>query len=380
MFIWTQDQSLLLQSVEELAKKELAPKAEHLDETEGFNEAAFRAIGAMGLFGITAGEKYGGSALGSLEASLVMEKLGEACASTTLSYLAHSMLCVNNLHENASDAQREKYLPSLITGEKIGGMAMTEPQAGSDSLGQKTRAEKKGGKFILNGTKMFITNGTIGDVFVVYARTGEGRKDLSTFIVEKGMPGFRVGKKLKKMGMRASPTSELIFDNCEVPAENLVGNLNDSVSHMMKNLNIERITIAGISVGIASSCLAYASKYAQDRLQFGHPISSYQMIQERLAEMATNLDAGRALVYAAARAYDGGARELSLGAKAKLFTAQMATKAGLDAIQILGGYGYMKEYPVERYMRDAKLMEIGAGTNEVMRIIIAKELADGRTS
>lgn len=378
MFHWTEEQKSLSQAVSDLARKELAPKAEHIDETEGFNRDGFRAIAQMGLLGITAAEAHGGSNLGALEATIVMEKLGEACASTALSYLAHSILCVNNLEENASDAQKAKYLPKLISGEHIGGMAMTEPQAGSDSLNQRTKAVKQGSKYVLNGTKMFITNGPVGNVFVVYARTGEGRKDISTFIVEKSMPGFRVGKKLRKLGMRGSPTSELIFENCEVPAENLIGKENDSVAHMMRNLNIERITIAGISLGIASSCLTYANRYAQERTQFGQSIGTFQMMQERLAEMATNLDAGRALAYTAAQAYDRGNREMSLGAKAKLFSAQIATRAGLEAIQILGGYGYMKEYPVERYMRDAKLMEIGAGTNEVMRLIIAKEMAGAK--
>ena len=203
---------------------------------------------------------------------------------------------------------------------------------------------------------------------------GTGRKDISTFIIEKSFPGFRVGKKLKKFGMRGSPTSELILEQCEVPQENLVGKENDSVAHMMRNLNIERITISGISLGIASACLNYVVKYAKERTQFNQPIANFQMVQERIAEMATRLDAGRALTYASAQAYDQGNREMNLGAESKLFAAQMATQAGLDAIQILGGYGYMKEYPVERYMRDAKLMEIGAGTNEVMRIIIAKRL------
>jgi len=374
MFKWTPDQELLMKTVSDFARAKLAPQAESLDEQEGFNEPAFRMMGSLGLLGITAKEKFGGAGLGCLEATLVMEKLAEACASTTLSYLAHSILCVNNLHENGSDVQKEKYLPSLIQGSKIGGMAMTEPSAGSDALGMKTTAIKKGNKYLLNGTKMFITNGPIGDLFIVYGRTGEGRKDISTFIVEKEFPGFKVGKKLKKLGMRASPTSELIFENCEVPESNRIGRENDSIAHMMRNLNIERITISGISLGIASVCLSYSTQYARERSQFGKPISDFQMIQERIANMATELDAGRALVYTAARAYDNGEREMTLGSKSKLFTATLATRAGLDAIQILGGYGYMKEYPVERYMRDAKLMEIGAGTNEVMRIIIAKAL------
>lgn len=376
MILLNDEQKLLNDTLLSFAQKSLAPKATEIDEVEGFNRESFREMGAMGLLGITVKEQYGGSELGSFEATLAMERMGEACASTTLSYLAHSMLCVNNIHENASEEQKKKYLPRLITGEWIGAMGMTEPGAGSDALGLKTRAEKKGGKYFLTGTKTFITNGPYADVFVIYARTGQNKKDISTFIVEKSFPGFKVGKRLHKMGMRGSPTSELIFDNCEVPEENLIGKENDSVRHMMKNLNIERITISGISLGIHSSCLKYAAQYAKERCQFGTPISEFQMIQERIAEMATNLDAGRALTYLAATLYDKGDKDMQLGAKSKLFTAQMATKAGLDAIQILGGYGYMKEYPVERYMRDAKLMEIGAGTNEVMRLIIAKNILE----
>jgi isovaleryl-CoA dehydrogenase len=288
--------------------------------------------------------------------------------------LAHSILTVNNLFVNASAEQKRKYLPKLISGEWIGAMAMTEPGAGSDALGMTTKAEKNGTKYLLNGSKTYITNGSYADVLIVYARTGQNKKDISTFIVEKNFPGFRVSKKLKKMGMKGSPTAELSFDNCEVPEENLIGAGNDSVAHMMNNLNMERITISGISLGIAQACLDYSTRYAGERTQFGTPLSQFQMIQERLAEMATQLAAGRALVYSASRAFDKGQRPMSLGAQCKLFTAKMATQAGLDAIQILGGYGYMREYPVERMMRDAKLMEIGAGTNEVMRLIIAREL------
>ena len=381
MHAWTEDQRLLLQSIEKFAQKELAPVAMQLDEEELFNEKAFRKMADLGILGITVQDTYGGPGLGAVEATLAMEKIGEYCASTALSYLAHSMLCVNNLHENGSDAQKRKYLPDLMNGKKIGAMAMTEPEAGSDALGMRTRAIKKGNHYYLTGSKWFITNGPYADVFVVYARTGENKKDISTFIVEKGFPGFKVGKKLHKMGMRASPTSELIFENCEVPEENLMGKGNDSVAHMMKNLNIERITISGISLGISQACLNYVCKYAKERHQFGVAIAQKQMIQEKIADMCTQLDAGRCLTYTAARSYDQGTHRnakssMSLGAKAKLFTAEMATKAGLDAIQILGGYGYMKEYPVERYMRDAKLMEIGAGTNEVMRLIIARDLLE----
>jgi isovaleryl-CoA dehydrogenase len=371
---WTEEQRMLAKTLEEFADSELAPKAEALDEKEEFNEAAFRKMGGLGLLGITASEEYGGSGMGAMEATMVMDVFGARCASTTLSYLAHSILCVNNLFENASPEQKKKYLPKLISGEHIGAMAMTEPGAGSDALGLQTRAVKKGNKYILNGSKTYITNGTLADTLVVYARTGNAKKEISTFIVEKGFKGFRVGRKLHKMGMRASPTAELAFEDCEVPAENIVGHENDSVAHMMRNLNIERITISGISVGIAKACLAYSTKYASERSQFGKTIGQFQMVQERIAEMAANTAAADALLYNSAKAYDAGNRDMSLGAKAKLFCAQIATQAGLDAIQILGGYGYMKEYPVERYMRDAKLMEIGAGTNEVMRLIIAREL------
>ena len=374
MIAWSAEQNLLEKTVAEFAKKELLPFASEIDEKETWNEAAFRKMASLGLLGITVSEEYGGIQLGALEATLVMEILGKACASTTLSYLAHTILTVNNLFLNASDAQKKKYLPDLVAGTKIGAMAMTEPGAGSDALGMTTRAEKRGNKYFLNGSKTYITNGAYADVLIVYARTGSGRKDISTFIVEKDFPGFKVSKKLKKMGMKGSPTAELSFDQCEVPEANLVGKENESVAHMMNNLNMERVTISGISLGIAQACLDYATQYASERTQFGTPLNQFQMIQERLAEMATQLAAGKALVYSAAQAFDRGERSMSLGAQCKLFTAKMATNAGLEAIQILGGYGYMREYPVERFMRDAKLMEIGAGTNEVMRLIIAREL------
>jgi isovaleryl-CoA dehydrogenase len=376
MFLFSDEQNMLGDTVAQFAKQHLEPLASQLDETEGWNDSAFRKMASLGLLGITASEKYGGSELGAIEATIAMEKLSEACASTTLSYLAHTMLCVNNIFANASETQKQKYLPKVISGQWIGGMGMTEPQAGSDALGMQTKAVKKGSKYILNGTKTMITNAPTGDVFVVYARTGTGKKDISTFIVEKTFPGFKAGKKLKKMGMRASPTGELVFENCEVPEENLIGKENDSVSHMMKNLNIERITISGLSLGIASACLKYVCNYAKERRQFNKPLTEFQMIQEKIAEMATNLDAARSLTYSAAALFDKGTKDMSLGAKSKLFSAQMGTKAGLDAIQILGGWGYMKEYLVERYMRDAKLLEIGAGTNEVMRILVAKDLLE----
>jgi isovaleryl-CoA dehydrogenase len=378
MWFFTEEQKILKQMVANFAKQNLAPYIEKLDEEEGFNKEAFKKMGELGLLGITVPEKDGGTQMGCVGATIAMEEMGAIDASTTLSYLAHSILFVNNLATNGNEEQKRKYLPKVISGEWIGGMGMTEPEAGTDALNMSTQAVKKNNKWVLNGSKMFITNSTVGDVFYVYAKTGPDKKDISTFIVEKNFPGFKVGKKLKKMGMRASPTGELIFENCEVPEENLVGKLNGSLASMIKNLDIERITIAGISLGIARASIEVATKYATERKQFGTPISQFQMIQERLAEAQTQYEAACALVYNAAKMWDEGLlasnSSRTIGAKAKLFSAQMATQVALDAIQILGGYGYIKEFPVERYMRDAKLIEIGAGTNEILRVIIAREL------
>ncbi len=378
MFQWTEEQLNLREMLVNFSRKELAPQAVEVDENEGFNRRAFLQLGSLGLLGVTASEKFGGSSLGCVEATIVMEELSFHCASTALSYLAHTILCVNNIHENASDEQKQQYLPKLITGEWIGGMGMTEPNAGSDALSLSTQATLgiNNSEYNLRGTKTFITNGPIGNIFVVYARTGKAKKEISTFIVESSFPGFRVGKKLRKYGMRGSPTSELIFENCRVPLANRVGRENDSVTHMMRNLNLERITISGIALGIARSALSHVVDYVRERYQFGKTLSEFQMVQERIAEMSMKIDAATALVYAAANAYDRGEKSMSLGAKAKLMAAQMATSVTDTAIQLLGGYGYMKEYPVERMHRDAKLIEIGAGTNEIMRIIIARDLLE----
>ena len=378
MWFFTEEQKLLQKTVRDFAQAVLAPRIEHLDETEGFDKSYFKQLGDLGLLGVTAAEEYGGTNMGCVAATIAMEELGAVDASTALSYLAHTMLAVNNLATNGSDAQKKKYLPRLISGEWVGCMGMSEPGAGSDALAMRTRAVKKGDKYILNGTKMWITNAEMGDFFYVYARTGDGRKDVSTFLVERTFSGFRVGKKLKKMGMRASPTSELIFENCEVPVENLVGKEGESISHMLKNLDIERITIAGISLGIARASVEVATKYAKERVQFGKPIAEFQMIQKMLADGQAEYEAAATYVYNGAKAWDEGvltpSNSRSLGAKTKLIAAQMATKVALDAIQILGGYGYTREFPVERFMRDAKLMEIGAGTNEMMRVLIARDM------
>ena len=378
MWFFTEEHRLLEKSVRDFAQSVLGPRIEHLDETEQYDKSYFKKMADLGLLGITAPEEYGGTQMGCVAATIAMEEIGAVDASTALTDLAHSYLTVNNIATNASAGQKQRYLPKMISGDWIGGMGMTEPGAGSDALAMRTRAVKKGDKYILNGTKMFITNAIIGDIFYVYARTGDGRKDISTFIVESTFPGFKMGKKLKKMGMRASPTGELIFENCEVPAENLVGGENQAVGCMLKNLDIERITISGISLGIARASLETAVKYAKERQQFGKPIADFQMIQAMLADGQAEYEAARFYTYGAAQMWDEGkltgASSRALSAKVKLVAARMGTKVALDAIQILGGYGYIKEFPVERYMRDAKLMEIGAGSNEMMRVLAARDL------
>jgi isovaleryl-CoA dehydrogenase len=363
----------LTETVRGFAARELAPHAEELDREERLAPGIFKKLGELGLLGITAPEDYGGVGLGARAMVAVMEELSYAEPGTCLSYLAHSLLFVHNLAQNGSPAQLQKYLVPAIDGGSVGGMAMTEPGAGSDAVSMQTRAVKRGDVYVLNGSKMFITNGPIGDVFLVYARTGENRKDLSTFIVERGFSGFSVGRKLSKMGMRSSPTSELVFRDCLVPAENLVGAEGETISHMMKNLDIERVGLAAMSLGIARACFDHALKYATERSQFRSPILSFQSVSDKIANMYVNYRAARALVYEAAGVIDEGRRANQEAAAAKIFASEMGTKAGLDAIQILGGYGYIREFPVERFMRDAKLLEIGGGTSEILRSIIVKE-------
>jgi isovaleryl-CoA dehydrogenase len=378
MWFLTDEQKMLQETVRNFARTELGPKIEHLDEVEGFNREAFFKMGQLGLLGITVKEEDGGTGLDAVSATLAMEEMAAVDASSALSYLAHSILCVNQIGANGTKAQKEKYLPKLMSGEHLGGMGMSEAGAGSDALGMQTRAEKDGDFYLINGSKTWITNGPGGDIFYVYAKTGPTKKDLSTFILDSTMEGFTTGKKFKKMGMRASPTGELWFTDVKVPVQNRVGEENQSVRAMMKNLDLERITISGISLGIARACIETATQYSKDRKQFDKPIGAFQQIQERLTEAAAWYEACRALTYQAAKTWDMGlmiGKEASMmAAKAKLQSAQMATQVGLDAIQILGGYGYTREFPVERAMRDAKLIEIGAGTNEILRVVIARQM------
>lgn len=374
MWFFSAEEKELQKVCRDFAQRELAPFAEKHDHDESFNINAFKKMGELGLLGITADPKYGGAGLGAVAATIVMEEFGKACAGSTLSYLAHAILCVNNIQNNASEEQKEKYLPKLITGEWIGCMGMSEPEYGSDAVGIQTKAKKDGDGYIINGTKMWITNAHYADVAYVYTRTGDDRKNLSTFIVEKGTPGFHAGKPIHKMGMRSSPTGELVFDNAKVPASALVGKEGESIYHMMKNLDIERITIAGISLGIAQACVDQCIKYSMERKQFGKNIGSFQLIQKMIAEMATETEMMRAFLYQIAKAYDEGDRGPAQAAMVKLAIPKMTTKIALDAIQVHGGYGYSREFPLERMMRDNKLNEIGAGTNEIMITIIAKHL------
>lgn len=374
MWFFSAEEKELQLVCRDFASKELAPVAEKHDHEESFNLSAFKKMGELGILGITADPEYGGAGLGATASTIVMEEFGKACAGSTLSYLAHSILCVNNIQNNGSPEQKTKYLPKLISGEHIGCMGMSEPEYGSDAVGIQTKARKTETGYEITGTKMWITNAQYADVAYVYTRTGEERKNLSTFIVEKGTPGFHVGKPIHKMGMRSSPTGELVFDKAQVASSQLVGNEGDSIYHMMKNLDIERITIAGISLGIAQACVDQCIKYSMERKQFGKHIGNFQLIQKMIAEMATETEMMRAFLYSVAKEYDRGVRGPTVAAMVKLQLPKMATKIALDAIQLHGGYGYSREFPLERMMRDNKLNEIGAGTNEVMIMIIAKNL------
>lgn len=374
MWYFSDEERELQNLCREFSRKEIAPLAEKHDTDETFNIETFRKMGELGVLGITADPEYGGAGMGCLASTIVMEEFGKSCPGLTLSYLAHSILAVNNIQSNASSEQKQKYLPKLITGEHIGCMGMSEPEYGSDAIGLQTRAKKNGDEYTINGTKMWITNAQYSDIAYVYTRTGDNKKDLTTFILEKDAGQFDVGKPIHKMGMRGSPTGELIFDNVKVPESNRVGEEGDSVYHMMKNLEIERITISGISLGIAQACVDQCIKYANERKQFGKNIGEFQLIQKMIAEMATETEMMRNFLYNLAYRYDQGEKGPVVAAMAKLAIPKMATKIALDAIQLHGGYGYSREFPVERLMRDNKLNEIGAGTNEVMIMIIAKNL------
>ncbi|HPW54146.1 MAG: acyl-CoA dehydrogenase family protein [Thermoanaerobaculaceae bacterium] len=363
--------------VADFAARELAPIVDELDEKEMLAPGIFAKLAELGLLGITAPEAYGGAGLGAVAASTVIEELAYVDPGTALSYLAHALLFVHNVGINGSEAQKERYLPPCIRGEWVGGLAMTEPEVGSDAAAMAARAVREPGGWKLNGSKMFITNGPFGDVFLAYARTSESHRKLTMFIVEKNFPGFFRGRKLRKMGMRSSPTGELVLEDCHVPAANLVGVEAEAIRPMMKNLDIERVGLAAISLGIARACLDHAFRYARERRQFDAPIIEFQAVSHTIADMYIEWRAAEGLVYEAARAVDAGERARKLSAAAKTFASEVATRAGLAAIQVLGGYGYIREFPVERLMRDAKLIEIGGGTSEILRNVVVAELRKG---
>jgi isovaleryl-CoA dehydrogenase len=356
------------------AADRIAPLAAKIDAEDWFPTELWPEMGALGLHGITVAEEDGGLGLGYLEHVVAQEEVARASASIGLSYGAHSNLCVNQIRRWASPEQKAKYLPKLISGEHVGSLAMSEAGAGSDVVSMKLKAEKVQGGYVLNGTKFWITNAAHADTLVVYAKTGDGSRGITTFIIEKGMQGFSIGQKLDKMGMRGSPTAELIFDDCEVPDENVMGPVNGGVGVLMSGLDYERTVLAGIQLGIMQACLDVVLPYVRERKQFGQPIGAFQLMQAKIADMYVALNSARAYVYQVARACDEGRTTRFDAAGAILLASENAVKVANEAVQALGGAGYTKDWPVERYYRDAKLLDIGAGTNEIRRMLIGREL------
>ncbi len=369
---------MLREAVRDFASSEIAPQASEIDKQNHFPAELWPKLGKLGILGITAEEKYGGSGLGYLEHVVVMEEISRASASIGLSYGAHSNLCLNQIRLNATEALKERYLPPLCSGEWIGALAMSETQAGSDVMGMRLRAEKKGKSYILNGTKMWITNGPEAHVIVVYAKTdpSAGPHGITAFIVEKTFSGFSVAQKLDKLGMRGSNTCELVFENCEVPEENILGKLNEGAKVLMRGLNYERLILAAGPVGIMLACMDIVLPYVHQRKQFEKPIGEFELMQGKLADMYTTLMASRSYLYSMAQAGDRGELTRKDAASLILFTSEHATQMALQAIQCLGGNGYINEFSTGRLLRDAKLYEIGAGTSEIRRMLIGRELYD----
>jgi len=378
LVLFDEDQRLLIETIRKFVENEVVPRAREIDQEDRFPRDLFLELGKLGLLGITIPEEFGGSGSGLLSQAIVVEELARASAGLASSYAAHANLVADNLSRHANAEQKRKYLPGLCTGESIGCLAITEPGSGSDALAMRTRADHDGDFYRLNGTKIFITNGPIADLIVTYAKTAPelGARGISTFIVEKGFPGFSVGRKIEKLGHKGSPFGELIYEDCRVPRENLVGEENAMVRMVLSGLYRERIVWSAEAVGIAQGAFDIARQYAQEREQFGRVLAGFQMIQEKLADMALEVHIGRTLVQrCAAMADSGTVGDVGLEASyAKLFACDMAERIASSALHILGGYGYTKEFPIERFYRDAKAMPIGAGTSEVQRLIIARRL------
>jgi len=372
---------LLRSNVQKFAQQEIAPLAADIDRNNDFPHALWKKMGQLGLLGITVEEEYGGTGLSYLAHTIVMEEISRVSASVALSYGAHSNLCVNQIRLNGSEAQKAKYLPTLISGDHVGALAMSEPNAGSDVVSMKLKAELKGDRYILNGSKMWITNGPDASVYVVYAKTNDDINGdaITAFIVERDFPGFSRGEKLDKLGMRGSNTCPLIFEDCEVPAENILGKVGKGVRVLMGGLDYERVVLSGGPLGIMQSCLDLVIPYVHERKQFGQAIGEFQLMQGKLADMYTQLSCSRAYLYAVAQACDRGETARKDAAGVILYTAEQATQMALQAIQCLGGNGYTNDYPAGRLLRDAKLYEIGAGTSEIRRMLIGRELFNETT-
>jgi isovaleryl-CoA dehydrogenase len=370
------DIDMLRETVRRFSQEKIAPRAAEIDESNAFPRDLWPQLGELGLLGVTADEKWGGAGLGYLEHCVAMEEISRASGSVGLSYGAHSNLCVNQINRNGNDTQRKKYLPKLISGEHVGALAMSEPGSGSDVVSMRTRADKKGDRYILNGSKMWITNGPIAETLVVYAKTDAtaGARGITAFIIENGFKGFSTAQKLDKLGMRGSDTGELVFDDCEVPDENVLGAVGNGVNVLMSGLDYERVVLSAGPLGLMQAALDLVIPYVHDRKQFGQPIGRFQLIQAKLADMYVGMNAARAYVYAVAKACDEGRTTREDAAGAILFASEKATQLALEAIQCLGGNGYINEFPAGRLLRDAKLYEIGAGTSEIRRMLIGREL------
>ncbi len=371
-----ENQTFIRDTIREFSNNKIRPLLMEWDEAQKFPTEIFKELGNLGFLGIVVDEEFGGAGLGYLEFAIIIEELGKVDPSIALSVAAHNGLCTNHIFRFANEEQKKKFLPDLTSGRKIGAWGLTESSSGSDAGGLQSVAEKKDNYYLLNGSKNFITHGTVGETAVVMAITdkAKGRKGISAFILEKGMKGFFEGKKENKLGMRASDTSQLIFENCKVPFDNLIGNEGEGFIQALKILEGGRISIAALSVGLAQGALDAAVKYSKERKQFGKTLSEFQAIQFKLAEIQTNIDAARMLTYRAAFLKDENIPNIKEAAMAKLFASEVAEKAASEAVQILGGYGYIKDFPVEKFYRDVKLLTIGEGTSEIQRIVIAKEL------